>query len=224
MDPLVLVNSSKKLTDKTKEKISDRMKLVKSSVSEIQTISGISYPDYYVEPLLTISVSPDNPSGIALLYARTIPVETGGKVVILVQLSAALILFATKATLKLVMAHELLHYIELIKKFSMGDVSSEITSNYFFEEMYQDSSRAIGPEKVFPKRRKLTKDLGSNFQGGLWNDKLSEKCRKSWIEKGLPTVKISLGSNQVKVSMQALARSNFDPKVVQLVQNLKSSQ
>ncbi len=91
------------------------MTVVQEVISEIENMSGISYPVFYIDPVLTVSISPDNNDGIGILYARTIPVETRGNVEIVIQLSAALVLFSTKSTLRLVLAHELLHYLESCK-------------------------------------------------------------------------------------------------------------
>jgi hypothetical protein len=223
LDPIRLVSATPKLDDKTKRRIVARMTVVQEVISEIENMSGISYPVFYIDPVLTVSISPDNNDGIGILYARTIPVETRGNVEIVIQLSAALVLFSTKSTLRLVLAHELLHYLELVKRFSSGEISSQLSSTSIFEEQFDDSRRTVDPLRVFPKKRKLAKDLTSNFLSGFSDDKLNEKCRKSWIEKGLPTVKMSMGANQVKISVEALARSSFDPKVLELMSKLESA-
>jgi len=223
LDPIRLVTTTSMLDDKTKKRISNRMKNVEELVSEIEKASGIAYPTYYLEPVLAISVSSDNFGGLGILYARTIPVESKGSIEIIVQLSATLVLYATKSALRLVLAHEFLHYLELVKRFRSGMISSEIPSNSLYEELYDDSRRAIDPLGVFPKRPKLVKDLRANFQTGFSDNKLNEKCRKSWIEKGLPTAKISIGANQVKISMEALARSCFDANVLEFLKKLDSS-
>ena len=170
-----------------------------------------------------VSISSDSSGEIGILYARTIPAEVNGKISILIQLSAPLVLYASKSILRLVMAHEFLHYLELVNQFSTGKLLSEISPTSFFEETYEDAKRAIDPAKVFPRKKKLTKDLGREFQAGFSNEKLNEKCRKSWIEKGLPTAKIRMGANQIKISMNALAKSSFDPEAVKLLSTLDSS-
>jgi hypothetical protein len=221
LDSLQRIKTSDKLDEKMKKRIVAKMKNVFSAVSDIEKLSGLMYPQFYVEPVLTISVSQDNFGGIGVLYARTIPVDAGGRIEIVVQISAALLIYSTKASLKLVLAHEFLHYIELIKDFSSGNISSQFTSSSIFEERYLDSRRAIDPMKVFPKR-KLAKDLERGLHGGLEDEKLNEKCRKLWIEKGLPTAKISMGENQVRISMESVANSHFDPKVVELLSRIGS--
>src|SRR5579872_2194743 len=194
VDPLLLLRASQKIDEKTRNRIVLRSKLLRDAVSEIEKISGVSYPSYYVEPTLTVSVASDNYGGIGILYARTIPVDTAGRVEILVQVSAALLLYSTKSTLTRVLAHEFLHYLELVKKFSRGHLSSELSSNSLFEERFEDGKRVIDARKVFPRRKRLAADLDADFQIGFSDEKLNEKCRKLWIEKGLPTVKIAMGA------------------------------
>jgi hypothetical protein len=217
IDPLSLIVSNPGIDGPTKDKITKKIRLVEVVVSEIEELTGISYPSFYVEPKLTVSISPDSSEGIGIFYARTIPVESNGIVTLLVQLSAALVLYATKNTLKLVLAHEFLHYIALVRNFSSGRFSSDTTPSFIFEDRFEDASRAIDPERVFPKKRKLTKDLMAESKMGFSDEKLNEKCRKLWIEKGRPTVKLPLGENQMKISVYALTRSTFDPDVLELL-------
>lgn len=223
-DPFFLVQNSQKLDKSAKRKIIAKLKMVEEAISQIEEMSGLPYPAYYVDPILTTSVSPDDNEGLGILYARTIPFESEGMVKIIVQLSAALLLCGTKSTLKLVLSHEFLHYLELVKQFSTGNVSSESTPSYLFEERYEDADRALDPKIVFPNERKLGRDLASKFENGFSDEKLNEKCRTSWIERGLPVIKIPIAENQVRLSMEALANSNFDSKVVEFVSKLDSGE
>ena len=157
--------------------------------------------------------------GLGVLYARTVPVDVNGRVEILVEVTAPLLLYSTKVTLRLVLAHEFLHYVELVRNFTKLDVVSQITSTSMYEERYSDYSRAIDPSKVF-SNKKLVSDLKKRTSAGLDDEKLNEKCKTRWIEKGLPIAKIPLGSNQVRVSMESIVRSTFDPKVKSLVAGL----
>jgi hypothetical protein len=218
VDPLALIKGNPQLNPQTREKITTKTAIALKVISEIEKMSGVSYPQYYVEPVLTLA--PDAEGSVGILYARTIPLEKDGEVIILVQLSAALILFGTKPTLRLIVAHEFLHYLELVKRFHTGMLLSEISSDSLFEEGYEDQSRAIDPALIFPRQRRLVQDLRDQFLGGFSNEKLADKCQKSWIEKGLPAARIPLGSNQVKIPMAALVKSNFDPDVVRILDGL----
>ncbi|HYB04499.1 MAG TPA: hypothetical protein VED17_08555, partial [Nitrososphaerales archaeon] len=79
------------------------------------------------------------------------------------------------------------------------------------------------PSQIFPRRSRLAKDLQRNFDGGFSNEKLNEKCRKFWIDRGLPTEKLPMGSNQVRVSVDSLAGSSFDHEAVKLLKKISSS-
>ncbi|HYB04491.1 MAG TPA: hypothetical protein VED17_08515 [Nitrososphaerales archaeon] len=223
MDPLGLVFSSSKISEQVKKRIMAKRSFLEIVAFEIEKLSGISYPAFYVEPTLFVSTSPDDGGEIGILYARNILIEVNGKISILVQLSAPLVLYATKSTLRIVMAHEFLHYLEFVRLFSRRELLSEISPETFFEEQHEDATRAVDPSQIFPRRSRLAKDLQRNFDGGYSNEKLNEKCRKLWIERGLPTQKLPMGSNQVRVSVDSLARSSFDHEAVKLLKKIDSS-
>ncbi|HVB12686.1 MAG TPA: hypothetical protein VNE86_06095 [Nitrososphaerales archaeon] len=210
------------LDKRTKKAITSKLKNVVALVGEVEAKSGIPYPPYYVEPVLTVAESSDNLGGLGVMYARTIPIEANGVVQILVELSAPLVLYATKKTLKLVIAHELLHYIELVRNFTKGDLVSQITASSVYEERYTDYSRAFDPSKVFStsSSKALVRDLNKKTLAGLDDEKLNEKCKTRWIEKKLPVAKIPLERNQVHVSMEAIMRSTFEPRVMDLVSRM----
>jgi hypothetical protein len=222
MDALFKVEVSKDLDRKAKRNIAAKMKAVAEAIQDIETTSGLKYPPYYVEVLLT--VVPENPASVDLgiLYARTIPVETQGRVIIFVQLSAALLLYATKRTIRLVLAHEFLHYIDLIREFSRIDVSSQTASNSVFEEEFVDTSRALDPGKVF-NDKVLVRSLRKKTASGLLDPKLNEKCKTKWIEKGLPMQKLSLARNVTHISIETILRSRFDPKVLELLRRIDAT-
>ena len=220
LDALLKVEASS-LDSKTKKSIASKMKNVVEEVKSVEEASGIRYPTYYVEPVLTVVPATGNiADGLGVLYARTIPVEFEGKVRIVVEISAPLVLFATKATMKLVLAHEFLHYVELVKNFVSMDIVSQITASTIFEERFADSSRAVDPARVF-SNKKLVRDLGKKTSAGLDDPKLNEKCNAKWISKGMPMRRIAMGRNQVSISVQAIAQSKFDPRVTELVNKIR---
>ena len=118
LDPLFKLSKTEMLDKKTKKSIEAKMKNLIAAVSEVEQFSGLKYPSYYVEPVLTVTESTDNMGGLGVLYARTIPVEVNGRVEILVEVTAPLLLYSTKVTLRLVLAHEFLHYVELVRNFT----------------------------------------------------------------------------------------------------------
>ena len=60
------------------------MKNIYSEIALVEKLSGLKYPQYYIEPVLTVAESTDNMGGIGVLYARTIPVELNDRVEIIV--------------------------------------------------------------------------------------------------------------------------------------------
>jgi hypothetical protein len=219
MNPLFKIETTTLLKNALKKKISLKMKNVLAAVSEIESYSGLRYPTYYIEPVLTVTTSQNNADGIGVLFARTIPLENRGTIEIIVQISAPLVLYATKASLRLILAHEFLHYMELVRNFSKGILTSQITSDSIYEEYFADSSRALDPSKIF-KNKKLTSDLKKKTKSGFSDEKLNEKCAKNWIDEGLPMAKITMGQNQVHVSIESVMRSSFDAKTLELLSKL----
>ncbi len=220
LDILFKVQNSAFLDKRTKKSIGLKVKNVTEAVNNLELASGLRYPPYYIEPVLTVVPSSGNiVEGLGVLYARTIPIEIDTRVEIVVELSAPLVLYSTKALLRYGLAHELLHYVELVRNFSTMDLSSQITASNMFEERFTDSSRAVEPKLVFTDR-KFARNLAKRTSTGLDDPKLNEKCRIKWIEKGLPVAKISMGENQKKVRVDSILRSNFDPKVKEIISKI----
>ena len=98
-----------RLDKKVKKSVLGKFKNVTTEIQTVERLSGLKYPQYYIEPVLTIAESTDNLGGIGVLYARTIPVQVNDHVEIVVELTVPLVMFATKSTLRIVLAHEFLH-------------------------------------------------------------------------------------------------------------------
>ena len=220
LDALFRVGGTNLLSPKLKKNVASRLANVVEGVQVAQKASGIPYPEYYIEPVLTLVESRDNLGGVGVLYARTVPLDANGRISIVVQFSAPLVLFGTKSFLRIIVAHEFLHYVDLVKHFSKMDIATQITSSSVFEETYQDASRALDPSIVY-KEKKLISQLKKKETGGFTDDKLNEKIRIKWIEKGLPTVRLPVGQNQQRISIDSITRTRFEAKVVDLVSRLK---
>lgn len=216
LDVMFRVGGTNLLGPTMKKTISAKSETILEGVKAVEKASGFAFPPYYIEPVLTVVESHDNIGGLGVLYARTRPMESSGTIVILVELSAPLVLFGTKSFLKLVLAHEMLHYVELVRNFTKMDIASQITSSSIFEESYEDSTRLVDPSKVYSDK-KLVGLLKKREKTGFSDAKLNEKCRLKWIEKGLPTTKIPVGSNQSNVSVESIMRTKFDPKLKDFV-------
>lgn len=188
------------------------MKYVAEGVARVEKGSGLRYPPYYVEPVLPVAASSVEYGQLGVMFARTLPLEVGTSVQILVQLSAPLVLYASKSALHAVLAHEFMHYVELVRKFTRLEVVSDPSAPSLFESVYTDYGRLYDPKLLF-KDRFLVRLLGQRFEKGFLDEKLQQKTLKQWLEKGLPAVKLSPESNVLKLPITAILNTQFDPQL-----------
>jgi len=128
VDPLVLLDQAvaqEKVPRAMATKVRKRMGIVQGAVQRVEKASGLRYPPYYVEPSLPCSKTGAEYGQMGVLFARVIPTTVTGSVVILVQFSAALVAFGTKATIEAVAAHEFTHYVDLVRKLSTKNITSD---------------------------------------------------------------------------------------------------
>ncbi|MCP8307988.1 MAG: hypothetical protein H3Z52_04955 [archaeon] len=200
---------SGKLPSSILNKIRKKMKYVEDGIAKIELASGLKYPPYYIEPTLPLSSSQVETGQIGVLYARTIPVEGILGLEILVQLSAPLIAFGLKTTIRAVLAHEFLHYIELVRHFSKLDIVSDSLSTSLFEALYSDYERLFEPKLIFNNNR-LVNLVNKKFSNGLNDKGLHERTLKEWIEKGLPTVTLSPNNNVIRLPVSSILKMKID--------------
>lgn len=211
MDPLLKVNEAHKkgiLSDKVHSLIVRRFGLVLEGIARIEKASGINFPLAYIEPAVVIS-QPAGSFDYGIFFARTIPVIVNEKVQIIIQITAPLVAYGLKGTIHAILAHEFLHYLELMKRISkMEIISDEITGN-LFESMYADTTRLFEPRAVFDDKTLLL-HITKKFPEGFRDYKLEDKVLKNWIQKKLPTINIALDSNVVKINADVLAKTKVD--------------
>jgi len=153
-----------------------------------------------------------------ILFARTIPLIFDDKLQVVIQITAPLVAYGLKGTIHAILAHEFLHYLELIRKFSKMDIlSDEITGN-LFESVYADETRLFEPKAVFNDKTLLL-HITKKFPAGFRDYKLEDKVIKYWIEKNLPKSNISLDTNIVKLSAESLAKIKLDPKLLRYIED-----
>jgi hypothetical protein len=213
LDPLIKleeVEKSGKLPLSILNKIKMRMKYLYEGIAKIEQASGLKYPNYYIEPKLPLSSSQVEKGQIGVLYARTIPTEGILGVEILVQISAPLVAFGLKTTIQAVLAHEFLHYIEFMKRFSKLDIVSDSISTSLFEALYSDYERLFDPKLIF-KDKRLVNLINKKFSNGLEDKRLNEKTLKEWIEKGLPTLNLSPNDNVIRLPVSSILKMKIDP-------------
>lgn len=228
MDPLQRfnnINIRNKIPKSIFSKITKRMQYVEEGVKRIELISGIKYPQYYIEPILPISITSLEVGKYGALFARTIPTTTIQGVTIIVQLSAALIVFGNKGTIHGILAHEFLHYFEFVRRFTkMNNLSDEIVDT-IFESQYADAERLYKPNLIFKDKSKgpaLIKLMRKKFKDHAVNTKLNNKTQNLWINKGLPTAKINPSTNIARISISAITNTIFDPMVKQRINEIEN--
>lgn len=211
MDPLSKVNESHKngvLPDKTHSQIVERFGIVVEGIDRIEKASQINFPLAYVEPSIIISQHAGS-FDYGILFARTLPVVTNGKVEIIIQITAPLVAYGLKGTIHAILAHEFLHYLELVKRMSRMEMVSDEISGNLFESTYADTTRLFEPRAVFDDKTLLS-HITKKFPEGFRDYKLEDKTIKNWIQKKLPAINIALDTNTVKIPADVLAKTQID--------------
>jgi hypothetical protein len=223
LDPLVRVKEAhikRLISDDVYDLIVRRFPVIVEGINRIEKASGIRYPTAYVEPSIMISSPNPNSYEFGILFARTIPLLFDDKFHVVIQISAPLVAYGLKGTIHAILAHEFLHFLELIRKISKMDlISDEITGN-LFESVYADEMRLFEPKAVF-KDRSLLNHITKRFPSGFRDHKLEDKVIKFWIEKNLPKINISLDTNVVKLSAESLSKITLDPIFLQKIEYLE---
>jgi hypothetical protein len=208
-DPLYKVHNAYRLgqiPQKVFDLVTKRFPLVIEGIKRVEEASGLKYPFYYAEPSLVISTSTVEFTEMGILFARTIPVVDAHKQLhVVVQITAPLISYGLKGTIHAVLAHEFMHYLELVNRIVKMEVISDEVSGTLFEGTYADASRLIEERVVFKSDPTLIRHITTRFPEGFRDLKLEEKIMKTWIKKGLPTSKISLDANIIKIPIEAMA-------------------
>ena len=221
MEPLARVFQAQKqniLPPKIVSLIKKRFPIVISGISRIEKASGINYPIAYVEPSVVTTSSTSLDYGI--LFARTTPIILQNSLQVVIQISAPLVAYGLKGTIHAILAHEFLHYLELIRKISKMDILSEEISGNLFENVFVDSTRLFESRVVFNDKTLLS-HITKKFPAGFRDYKLEDKTIKFWIEKNLPSTNISLDENIVKISAESMSKMNLDQKLLTKIHELE---
>ena len=216
-DPLVLIKkylNEKRLDDRTYDLIIGRMNVIEEGIERIKRITSIDYPFYFVEPNLLVATSEIEYQQYSILYARTIPYCTPeNKIRIFIQLSAPLIMYGLKGTIHAVLAHEFLHYLNILKNIINLDVSSDNISDTLYENSFTDNEKTLDLNKVFKGDTYLQKLVNKKFVNGFNDLKLDKKTELLWIKKNLPIQKIMIGDNFIKLPFSALANTIVEDSI-----------
>ena len=189
MDPLFKVREAYEnniIPEEIFELIKTRFDLVISGINRIEKASKVNFPIAYVDPSIVISKSKSFQYGI--LFSRTIPFEYDKKINVMIQISAPLVAYGLKGTIHAILAHEFLHYLELISRISKMNIISDEVSGNLFENVYSDNTKLFEPQCVFDDKT-LLQHITKKFPSGFRDYKLEDKVLKFWIKKNLPTLK-----------------------------------
>ena len=225
MDPLVLLDQAvaqDKLPRAMAKKVRLRMRYVQGAVSRVEKASGLRYPPYYIEPTLPVSKGGGEYGQMGVLFARVIPTTVTGSVLILVQFTAALVAYGTKGTIEAVAAHEFTHYVDLVRKLSTTNVTSDEVATTLFEASFADAERTVPPKLLFTDKT-LVSLVSRKFKNDLTDPALNKKVGDSWIAKNLPIRWVGPDENRVRLQMEVVAGTRFDPAVLSKVAEIQKA-
>jgi hypothetical protein len=223
LDPLIKIKEAYNkgiIPEKVFSLINERFPIVVSGIDRIEKASGVNYPIAYVEPSIVVSSSDPNSFQYGILFARTIPLVVENRLEVVIQISAPLIAYGLKGTIHAILAHEFLHYLELIRKVSKMELLSDEISGNLFENIYADETRLFEPRAVFDDRTLLL-HITKKFPAGFRDYKLEDKVLKFWIDKNLPKTNIALDTNIMKISAESLAKIKHNPSLLKKLERLE---
>jgi hypothetical protein len=194
-------------------RIQRRLGAVEEGVGRVERATGLRYPLWFVEPVLTVAASAQELGQLGIIFARTVPVVRTYGVEIHVYLSVPLLLYAVKGTLHAVLAHEFLHYAEWVRRFHMLDLTADPAASTLYEASFTDAERLLPPARVFRDKR-LVGLVAKRFQNGFSDAALEAKTVAQWLQKRLPVRPLTPDAHIVRLPMMAILRSSFDEALV----------
>ena len=221
MDPLFKVKDAHEngiIPTKTFELIKKRFNLILTGIDRIEKASNLNFPIAYVDPSVVVSKSKSFQYGI--LFARTIPFEYKNKIDVMIQISAPLVAYGLKGTVHAILAHEFLHYLELVSRMSNMEILSDQISGNLFENVFTDNTKLFKPQAVFTDKT-LISHITKRFPLGFHDYKLESKTEQFWIKKNLPVTNITLDSNTIKISSNSLSKVKIEHKLLQRLKQIK---
>ena len=223
MNPLMKVKDAfvnHLLPEKEYALIVKRFSIILSGINRLEKASGVNFPVAYVEQSAILTSSNTNSFEYGILFARTIPIIAKNTFQIVIQISGPLVAYGLKGTVHAILAHEFLHYLELMRKISKMELLSDEISSNLFENVYADSERLFEPRAVFNDKTLLL-HITKKFPSGFRDYKLEDKTIKFWIEKNLPTTKITLDTNITKLSTDLISKIQLNPVLKSKIENFE---
>ena len=223
MDPLARLKEARSrgnISDNIYKLVVKRFPIAVEGINRIEKASGIQYPVAYVEPSLVISMPDPHSYHFGILFARTIPVMSDNRFQVVIQISAPLVAYGLKGTIHAILAHEFLHFLELMRKISKMDLLSDEVSASLFENVYSDETRLFEPRAVFGDRT-LLNHITKRFPAGFHDRKLEDKSIRFWLDKDLPKTNIALDSNTIKISAESVSKIKIAQEFLKKIEELE---
>jgi hypothetical protein len=224
IDPLFKVKSAydKKIIDNNIfNLILKRKTLIEDGIHRIQRLTEIEYPQYFIEPSLLIATSPLEYEQFSIIYARTIPIcNKENEMEVFIQLFTPLVIYGLRGTIHSVIAHEFLHYLDILNKIINLEITSNTPNDTLFENIFTDNEKLFDHFRVFKKDKYLTKMITKKFENGFLDEKLNNKSIKLWIQKKLPIEKMPIESNYIKLPFLSLANTEIDEAIKKKISSL----
>jgi hypothetical protein len=226
-DPLYKVHDAYKagqIPQKIYDLVIERFSLAAEGIKRVEEASGLKYPYFYVEPSLVVSTSALEFTQMGILFARTIPVVGEDNLLrVVVQITAPLIAYGLKGTIHAILAHEFMHYLELVGRIVKMKVISDEVTGTLFEGTYADAGRLLDERAVFKSDPTLIRHITTRFPEGFRDMKLEDKVIKMWMERGLPTTKVPIDANVIKIPIEAMARLQVEQVVRDKIAEFEST-
>ncbi len=123
-------------------------------------------------------------------------------------------------TIEAVAAHEFTHYVDLVRKLSTMNVTSDEVTTTLYEASFADAERTVPPKLLFSEKA-LVSLLSRKFKNDLTDPALSKKAGDLWVAKNLPIHWVSPEENRLRVPVSIVAKTKFDPGVLSKVAELR---
>lgn len=225
-DPLYKVHDSYRagqLPQRIYDLVIKRFPLVIEGIKRVEEASKLKYPYYYIEPSLVISTSAVEFTQLGIFFARTIPIVSNDNLLhVVVQITAPLIAYGLKGTIHAILAHEFMHYLELVSRIIRMKVISDEVSGTLFEGNYADAGRLLEERIVFKSDPTLVRHITTRFLEGFRDLKLEDKVTTMWMDKGLPTIKVPIDANVIKIPIEAMTRLQVEQSVKDKISELEN--
>jgi hypothetical protein len=224
IDPLFKVKSAydkKIIDDNIFNLILKRKTIIEDGIHRIQRLTEIEYPQYFIEPSLLIGTSPLEYEQFSIIYARTIPVcNNENEMEVFIQLFTPLVIYGLRGTIHSVIAHEFLHYLDILNKIINLEITSNTPNDTLFENIFTDNEKLFDHFRVFKKDKYLTKIITKKFENGFLDEKLNDKSIRLWIQKKMPIEKMPIESNYTKLPFLSLANTEIDEAIKKKLSSL----